>query len=221
MPTVLVAGANRGIGLEFARQYAGNGWEVIATARRPDEAGEMRGIDGVEALALDIASDQSIDMFMESLGDRAVDLHIANAGMGGWDHNERSAIANVINVNAIGATLLARRLTENVKAGEAKKMVAISSNVGSIGATSSGGGLAYRMSKAAMNMAFKSLSIDWAQAGIATMMLHPGWVQTDMGGSNANITTKESVSGMRALIEAMSLDNNAEFRAYDGRYLEW
>ena len=221
MPTILVTGANRGIGLEFARQYAGNGWEVIATARRPDEAGEMRGLDGVEALALDIASDQSIDMFVDSLGDRAVDLHIANAGMGGLDHNERSAIANVINVNAIGATLLARRLTENVKAGEAKKIVAISSNVGSIGATSSSGGLAYRMSKAAMNMAFKSLSIDWAQAGIATMMLHPGWVQTDMGGSNANITTKESVSGMRELIEAMSLDNNAEFRAYDGRYLEW
>lgn len=221
MPTVLVTGANRGIGLQLCRQYAEEGWEVIGTARRPDEADELRGVEGVEVMTLDVASDASMDIFARQLGDRPIDVLFVNAGMGDWTAETRTDWLNVLNVNTVGAALTARRLKANVAASGQKKIALVSSRVGSIGDADTSGGVLYRSSKAAVNLAFKCYSIEWKDDGIAIAILHPGWVQTDMGGKNANITTKESAEGMMARVDELTVETSGRFRNWKGEELPW
>lgn len=221
MPTVLITGANRGIGLEFARQYAADGWTVIGTARKPDGADALRSVDPVEILRLDAADPGSLDDFTSALGDRPIDLFINNAGVYGSTDLDRDEWLRTFEVNSIAPTLLAERLRPNVAASAQKKMAVLTSKMGSIADNGSGGSIPYRSSKAAVNAAWKSLAIDYADDGIAVAMLHPGWVQTDMGGPNALIDTETSVNGMRAVLDKLSLESTGRFTAHDGSDLPW
>ncbi|NNC73571.1 MAG: SDR family oxidoreductase [Sphingomonadaceae bacterium] len=221
MPTLLVTGANRGLGLEFASQYSADGWTVIGTAREPDKATELGALDNCATMQLDVADADSVDSFMNALGDRPLDLFISNAGTYGSREVDRGDWRKTLEVNTIAPTMLALRLKPNVMASERKKMAVLTSKMGSMTDNGSGGAIIYRSSKAAVNAAWKSLAIDFEDDGIAVVMLHPGWVQTDMGGPNALIDTKTSVSGMREVIGDLDLNSSGRFLAYDSAEIGW
>lgn len=232
MPTLLISGANRGLGLEFVKLYAAEGWDVIAGCRRPDEAGDLRALaeDGpgsgkVEVHALDVAEPNSLDSFKGAVGDRPLDLVIANAGVYGGDAQKTlgdldyDAWLETLRINTQGPVRLAAAFAENLKAAKGK-LIAITSQLGSI-EQSSGGLYAYRSSKAALNMAFKGVALEMKDAGVAVGVLHPGWVQTDMGGKNAPVTPPQSIEGMRKVIAGLTLAQTGSFHAFDGKPLPW
>ncbi|MEL6874869.1 MAG: SDR family oxidoreductase [Pseudomonadota bacterium] len=221
MSTVLITGANRGLGLEMARQYADNSWEVIGTARQPDKAEELNAIDGVETMELDAADEASVRKFADTLGNRPVDLFINNAGIYGPADFDRSGWLDLFNVNVVAPVELANSLKDNVAGSNQKKMIVLSSQVGSIAENDTGSMMYYRSSKAAVNQAWKSLALQWQDDGLTLAMMHPGWVQTDMGGPQAPLTPKESVSGMRQVIDNLSPEKTGHFYDYDGREIPW
>jgi NAD(P)-dependent dehydrogenase (short-subunit alcohol dehydrogenase family) len=219
MPTVLITGANRGIGLEFARQYAAQGWEVIATARQ--SSGELDAL-GVRVEPLDLSDGDAVADLAGKI-EHPLDLLIANAGtnypMNAATAQDSRDWAVMMLVNAIAPYMLGKALLPRV--GEARgKMIAISSGMGSI-VENSGGWVPYRTSKAALNMAWRSLALEARPLGVTAAALSPGWVQTRMGGPNAEITTEESVSGMRTLIEGLTIDDSGRFLRRDGSEIPW
>lgn len=218
MPTVLVTGANRGLGLEFARQYAADGWSVIATCRDPGSADELRGIEGdVRVEQLDVTDWEALEGFGDRLHGE-LDLLICNAGVGRADPLTAEAWLRVLSVNAVSPTLFARALADRIRQGG--KAVAITSKMGSIADNGSGGAYAYRSSKAALNAAWRSLAIDW-RGRITVAMLHPGWVRTRMGGPNGLIDPPESVAGMRRVIHGLGPKDSGSFLNYDGAQVPW
>ena len=221
MPNILITGGNRGIGRELVEQYAKDGWNVITTAREQTDIADLNRIDNVRAHRLDVAQENEIDRFVDELDDEPIDVFINNAGIYGPRTPQRDAWLELMNVNVIAPTLLAERLKDKVAASEQKKMAVVTSKMGSIADNGSGGSIPYRSSKAAVNAAWKSLALDFKDVGISAVMLHPGWVQTDMGGPNALIDTKTSVSGMRQRIEETSLDNTGRFVDYAGEDIPW
>ena len=220
MPTILITGANRGIGLELARQYVADGWDVIGTARSPERAGELNAL-GVQVEQLDAADPTHITALADRLKGRAIDVMIANAGVMGPLDLDPEGWVETFRTNSIGPTLLAEALKPNVLAGGQKKMVAITSRMGSIGDNSAGGYAVYRSSKAALNAAWTSLALDWRADGLTLAMLHPGWVQTDMGGANAAVTPQESVAGLRKVIASLTPNRSGVFKAFDGADIPW
>lgn len=221
MSTVLITGASRGIGGELARQYAADGWRVIATCRDPaqyDGEGEVH--------ALDVTDGASVAALGKAMAGETIDLLINNAGAYGprslpFDALDYDAWGEVLRTNLMGPMRVAAALAGPVMASQQKKMVFISSKVGSITDNTSGGSYIYRSSKTALNMAVKSLSLDLSGKGVITLLLHPGWVQTDMGGTSALIDTVTSVTGMRAVIEGAGAADNGRFFNYDGTELPW
>jgi NAD(P)-dependent dehydrogenase (short-subunit alcohol dehydrogenase family) len=175
----------------------------------------------VQVLSLDAADPASIAALARQLRDRPIDVMIANAGVMGPTKLDPEGWTQTLVTNSIGPTLLAAALKANVTASSERKMVAITSQMGSIADNGSGGYIAYRSSKAALNAAWKSLSIDWRDSGIALAMLHPGWVQTDMGGPNAAIDVRTSVDGMRRVIAGLTAERSGAFLTFDGRELPW
>lgn len=225
MPTVLITGANRGLGLEFASQYAADGWSVIATCRNPDGAAGLHGIaGGVDVHALDVSDFGAVDAVAASLAGRPIDLLINNAGLlgsaAGFGATDPECWEELFRVNAMAPLRLAEGLVENVAASGQRKIVAITSAMGSI---SGGGGgyYPYRSSKAALNMVMKSLSTDLAGRGITVAVFHPGWARTDMGGAGAAVPVADSVSGMRRIIDRLGLDDTGTFWGYDGGRHDW
>ncbi len=229
MPSVLITGANRGIGLEFARQYAGEGWQVHATARDLTCAEALAGLDGdITLYELDVRDVEAIKALADEI-DVPLDIVIANAGVSG-----RTSLAEkpgqlgalefdnwrqVLDVNLIGAAATCEAFAPHVeKAGG--KMVAISSQLGS-NANSFFGSYAYNISKAALNMAMNLIAIELAPRGVAVGTLHPGWVQTDMGGEQAPVTPAQSVSGLRKVISGLIVSEKAHFLDYQGEALPW
>ena len=230
MSNYLVTGTNRGIGLEFVKQLLARGDTVLATCRDMDKAEELVTLkDSHETLSvheLDVTSAESMANFPKRLEGRAIDVFINNAGIYGprgasFGKVDGKEWAQVLEVNAIAPVLLTQLLMEHLRKGRDKKLVYISSKMGSIGDNSGGGQYIYRSSKTALNAAVKSLSIDLADAGFAATVIHPGWVQTDMGGPNALIDTKTSVSGMLQVIDKLKLDNAGQFYNYDGEIIPW
>ena len=219
MPTVLISGANRGIGLEVARQSAADGWTVIGTAREPAKANELRAT-GAEVLPLDIADPASIAALAKAVGDGPIDLLFANAGIYGEASLDSDAWLQVLRVNTLGPTLLAEALRSNVAKSDLKRMIAVTSGMGSIAETG-GAHIPYRTSKAALNMAWKNLAIDYAKDGITVGVINPGWVQTDMGGPGASITPEQSVTGIRRVIAALTPADTGRFLSWDGRDIAW
>jgi NAD(P)-dependent dehydrogenase (short-subunit alcohol dehydrogenase family) len=216
MPTILITGANRGIGLEFARQYSEDGWDVIATARQSSPELDALGVT-VEKLDLSDA-----DAVAALSVDRQLDLFIANAGTSNPKDTERADNARdwqaMMMVNAIAPYQLAKALLP--KMAEGGKMIAISSGMGSIG-DNSGGWVPYRTSKAALNMAWSSLALEAKRRGITCVALSPGWVKTRMGGAGAEITSEESVGDMRRLIDRLGIDDSGKFLRRNGSELPW
>ena len=225
MPTVLVTGANRGLGLEFARQYAGDGWSVVATARDPTEAEELKAVPGDVAIEqLDVRNFDAVARFTDRLGDRPIDVMIANAGTWGPQRIESASEAGdwmeTFAVNSVAPVLLAQALLGHVEAASGK-LVAITSRMGSIADNDSGGYIAYRASKAALNAAWKSLAIDSAGQDVIAALLHPGWVRTRMGGGSAPLDPAGSVSGMRRVIAGLTPAQSGDFFNYDGTPIPW
>jgi len=236
MPTVLVTGANRGLGLEFTRQYADAGWQVHAACRVPGAAVELDALSdahpSITVHPVDVSSTESIERLREDLEGEPVDVLLNNAGQFGPKRNEQndpgqcfgtldpSRWLDVMQVNALAPLLMAQAFVRNVSASEQKKVVTVSSELGSIAGTS-GGLYAYRMSKAAVNMAMASLACDLASQRVIVAMFCPGWVRTDMGGSQAPLAVERSVAELRARIAALTLDDSGQFRLYDGSVLRW
>src|SRR4051794_26169424 len=216
MPSVLITGANRGIGLEFARQYSADGWDVIATARQSSP--ELDGL-GVRVDKLDLADADAVAAFTV---DGPLDLFIANAGTNHPRDTEGAQNARewqaMMMVNAIAPFQLGHALLPRMA--EGGKMVAISSGMGSIG-DNSGGWIPYRTSKAALNMAWSSLALEAKPRGVTVVALSPGWVKTRMGGSGAEISSEQSVSDMRALIDRLTIDDSGRFLRRNGSELRW
>ena len=218
MPKVLITGANRGIGLEFARQYSEAGWEVVATAR--ESSAELDAL-GSRVESLDLSDPDSVAAFSGTIGG-TLDLFIANAGtnhpMNGETADDARAWQAMMMVNAIAPYVLGKTLLPRMASGG--KMIAISSGMGSIGDIG-GGWVPYRTSKAALNMAWSSLALEAKPRGVACVLFSPGWVQTRMGGSGAQITSEESVADMRALIDRLTIDDTGKFMRRNGSELPW
>jgi len=224
MTTVLITGANRGLGLEFARQYQADGADVIACCRRPQQADSLKAL-GIRIEELDVSDPAGIARLAASLKGVPIDILINNAGIWGPKQQDTDAIdfdrlAEVIAVNSIAPLRLARALKANLLAGRDKKLVVLTSKMGSI-SDSSGGSVAYRASKAALNMIMHAVSKDWAREGILVAILHPGWVQTDMGGPEAPLTVTPAIAGMRARIAELGPATSGRFIDYAGREIGW
>ena len=223
--TVLITGANRGIGLEFTKQYAADGWHVIACYRTPQTAVELLMLStkhsNIKAVALDVANFAQIDAVAHELADEKIDVLINNAGIYPNGSATELAWAEAFKTNAMAPFKVAQAFTQQLANSELKKLVTLSSKMGSMEDNTSGGSYIYRSSKAAVNMVMKSLSVDLQGHGISVLTLHPGWVQTDMGGANALINTQTSVTGMRQVIDNLSLQNTGQFIAFDGKPIGW
>ena len=229
--TVLVTGANRGLGLEFARQYAADGWQVYAACRSPKTANELQRLAGesggrIHVLALDVTDTASVRAAAAVLKGKAIDLLLNNAGVMG-PRNERiggldyAAWAKVLDANTLGPMRVSEAFVENVAKSGLKQIVTITSGMGSIEDNTSGGAYAYRSSKAAVNMVMKSLSIDLASRGITCVVMNPGWVRTDMGGSGGKLTPAESIQALRSVMASLKPEDSGKFLNYTGKPYLW
>jgi NAD(P)-dependent dehydrogenase (short-subunit alcohol dehydrogenase family) len=220
MATVLVTGANRGIGLEFCRQLAARGDEVIAVCRNAgDELPHLgvRVIDGI-----DVAEQSDIDGLVEELDGLKLDVLINNAGILIRDTLSTflySDIVKQLKINTLGPLHVTASLLQNLA--EGSKVVTITSSMGSIAENTSGGYYGYRISKTAVNMAMKSLSVDLQGRGIAVFVLHPGYVATDMTDHQGPVSASDSVKGMLARIDELGLADTGTFHHAQGREIPW
>jgi NAD(P)-dependent dehydrogenase (short-subunit alcohol dehydrogenase family) len=230
MPSTLITGANRGLGLEFARQYLADGWKVYAACRDPNAASELRRADAsghkLRILALDVTDLASVKAAAAELEGQAIDLLINNAGVGGArgqtiGNIDYKAWAKMLDVNTMGPMRVSEAFVDHVARSERKLIVTLTSGMGSLADNRSGGSIAYRSSKAAVNMVMRSLAIDLAPRGITCVVVNPGWVQTDMGGPHASLTPAESVTRIRTLIETLGPAQSGKFYNYNGREYAW
>jgi NAD(P)-dependent dehydrogenase (short-subunit alcohol dehydrogenase family) len=224
MPTVLIAGASRGIGLEFVRQYAAAGWRTIGTARDMGRGADISKAGG-EVHLCDVADPGSVERLARNLADVPLDVLVCNAGiyagrdwkLGATDY---AAFEEILRVNTLAPLRVVEALLGNVERGTQKKIVLTSSRMGS-NAQSTGGSMLYRVSKAALNSVAKNLAVELAPRGIAAICTHPGWVRTDMGGPSAAIDVAESVAGLRKVIDRLTPAETGKFFNYDGSELPW
>lgn len=223
-PTVLITGANRGIGLEYARQFSAKRYKVIGTARGRSDGKELSAVaDRVEQL--DVSDSMSVAALAERLNGVAIDILVNNAGVfDGKDVTvERvdcAAMERMLAVNTLGPLRVTQALLPNLRAGTGRIVVNMSSELGSI-EESSGRWYAYRTSKAALNQITKTLSVELAQEGFVCVVLHPGWVRTEMGGASATYSPQESVSGLIAVIEKLGPADNGNFYDFRGTPIPW
>jgi NAD(P)-dependent dehydrogenase (short-subunit alcohol dehydrogenase family) len=239
MPTVLVTGAARGLGLEFVRQYAAGGWRVLACVRDVAKATELDRIvrespASVSAHRLDVADGASVAALAVQLHDQPIDVLLNNAGTMGAQSFATHGVAvqrfgnsdfadweQVFRVNVLGPMRMAEAFVEHVAASERKVIATLTSIVGSVASNRSGGMYAYRSAKAAANAVMKSMALDLAPRGIVAVPIHPGWAKTDMGGANAPVAPPESVTGVRRVIDELTPERTGRFWQYDGAELPW
>lgn len=226
MSTILITGANRGIGLEFAKQFHAEGWKVWATSRSISNAGELIGIISYEnVIELDVSQSDQVIAMENQLREQNVKLHclINNAGVMtdrvGIDKVSQDDMVQAFKVNSASPVMLVQTLLPMLKSG--CKIVNISSLMGSITDNSSGGYYSYRMSKAALNMAVKSMSQDLRGKNISVFAFHPGWVRTRMGSLIAPVSTKKSVNGMMHILDQLSMSDTGKFYNFKGEELPW
>lgn len=226
--TVLITGANRGLGLEFTKQYAADGWQVLACCRAPNKADALQALvkahQNITVLPLDVADFTQIDALAEKLKAQPIDVLISNAGVypeSSFESLNMDDWAFAFKVNSMAPFKMINAFKQHIGNSALKKAVTLSSKMGSIDDNSGGGSYIYRSSKTAVNMVMKSLSIDLKPLGISVVTLHPGWVQTDMGGPNGLINTQTSVNGLRLVIDHVTIENSGKFIAYDGKEIAW
>jgi NAD(P)-dependent dehydrogenase (short-subunit alcohol dehydrogenase family) len=232
MKTVLITGANRGIGLEFCRQYASDGWRIIACSRNPANSDVLNKLadqyqDQIQLQALDVADHLQIDGLAQTLANESIDLLINNAGIypvsdnRGFGHSDYAEWGKAFRINTMAPLKMAESFVAQIARSQHKTIVTITSKMGSIADNGSGGSYLYRSSKVAVNMVVKSLAIDLKPSGITAIVFHPGWVKTDMGGPNAMISSAQSVTGMRQVISKLTLADSGKFFGYDGQVIPW
>ena len=232
MRTTLITGANRGIGLEFVRQYAADGWRVLACSRNPDKSPELNKLAAqypelIKIHVLDVADPAQIDRLGQALATETIDLLIKNAGIypdsdkSGFGYTDYAEWMQAFRINTMAPLKMAETFAPNIARSKQKTIVTITSKMGSIADNSSGGSYLYRSSKAALNMVVKSLTIDLKPLGITAVVFHPGWVKTDMGGPKALISVEQSVSGIRQVISKLTLPDSGKFFGYDGEVIPW
>jgi NAD(P)-dependent dehydrogenase (short-subunit alcohol dehydrogenase family) len=229
--TVLITGANRGLGLEFARQYAADGWRVVAACRDPQAAEALQRLaresDGrLTPLALDVAAAGSAQQAARQVGSAAVDILINGAGIYGQRHQATGSVdyedwTRVLKVNTMGPLRVLEAFLENVARSTRRLVVTITSGMGSLADNTSGGSIPYRTSKAAVNMVMRTAAIDLAQRGVSCVLINPGWVKTDMGGPGARLTPQASIGAMRQLIDKLGPSDSGRFYNYDGHEYPW
>jgi NAD(P)-dependent dehydrogenase (short-subunit alcohol dehydrogenase family) len=224
--TVLITGASRGLGLEFARQYAADGWRVLACCRSPKDAPELKKLGRhVEIHALDVTSQESIQHLAKALNGTPIDVLLNNAGLHGdrvpFGATDVELWKKILEVNTIAPIQMTAALLENVAASAQKKVANISSKVGSIGDGPGGGSYAYRSSKTALNMAMVNAAHELKGRGLTILLIHPGWVQTDMGGPSAPVSIEQSVAGVRRIIDKATQAETGHFYDYTGKQLPW
>jgi len=230
MPTILITGANRGLGLEFTRQHLTEGYAVIAACRNPAAADVLQQLgrgsgSALTLLEIDVADGASVRRAAARVP-VAIDILVNCAGvmggrgqsLGSMDYEDWT---QVLNVNVMGPARMYEAFLDHVARSERRVIVTITSGMGSLADNSSGGYVAYRTSKAAVNMLTRSAAIDLKSRGICCVVVNPGWVKTDMGGPNARLTPEESVSAMRLLISKLEAKDSGRFYNYDGREYPW
>ena len=245
MKKILITGANRGIGFEFVNQLLEMGHYVIATCRNADKSTNLKKQflkyqDKLKVISLDLSNNDELKNFQNLLGDTPIDIFICNAGIYGpgfykpEDARTKFGLKNlkdglfdidswldVMKVNLIAPLHMTKALSENINNGNEKKLIYISSFMGSISDNVDGGHYIYRTSKSALNQLVKGLSIDLKSSGFTVVSLHPGWVKTDMGGKIADLEAKTSVSSLINVIERLKFEDSGKFFNYDGKELNW
>jgi NAD(P)-dependent dehydrogenase (short-subunit alcohol dehydrogenase family) len=226
MSTVLITGAARGLGLDFTKQFAGKGWKVLACARKPDA---LKGIKGdIHHHKLEVTDYKAVKTLAKRLSGDAIDVLICNAGVGGSHGESAQSLGSldpevwreVFEVNTLAPLMMAEAFAEHVARSQQRKLIAITSILGSI-ANNNGGRYFYRASKTALNMEWSCLAKDLSGKGVICVALHPGWVQTDMGGPSAPLTIEQSVPSMVKVIEGLKPSDNGRYLQYDGAELPW
>lgn len=223
--TVLITGANRGIGLGLAKRFSEAGYSVIGTARNPVAATELRNL-GVRVEKLDVTDPESVETLAQRLNETPVDILINNAGIKGQDNQKLptldvEAVNTVFDVNILGPLRVTQALFDNVGASQRKIVANISSMMGSNQLNTWGCCVDYRASKAAINMVTTTLAVDFGEQGMTFVTLHPGYVQTDMNNGQGNITTAQSAEGLFNVISGLSAEDNGHFYDWNGKELPW
>ncbi len=232
MASVLITGCNRGLGLEWVRQLAADGWRIYATCRYPEQADELNGLarehPSVSVHRLDVTRPEQVTELASNLVDAPIDILINNAGVylertksHGLGSLRYEDWVETLAVNTLGPVRVTEAFVEQVARSERRLVVAITSHMGSIADIESAGSYYYRSSKAALNAAMKGLALELERQGIGVLLLHPGWVRTRMGGRDAPITPETSVSGMRAIVESFRVVDSGRFLRYDGGQMPW
>ena len=228
MPTVLITGANRGIGLELVKCYAARGDTVLACCRDPRAAVELAAIPGaVETFALDVADAASVAALADALGARPVDILLNNAGTLGPEYPRQTAYEmdfdgwrQAFDINTMGPVRMLHALIGNLRASAAPRLVTITSQMGALSLDMTLG-FAYSATKAALNKFMKLAAIELGKEGINVCVIHPGWVQTDMGGAEADITPQESARGIVETVDKLDARTNGSFWKWNGEPHEW
>ena len=239
MATVLITGAGRGLGLEFTRQYAADGWNVLACCRDPARYPELEALTRaaagrIRAFALDVGDHASVDALAEQLAGTPVDVLINNAGTMGaqsfagqgmqaqrFGQSDYADWVKTFHVNTLAPQKMAEAFVEHVAASAQKKIVTLSSVIASIGSNNLGGLYAYRSTKAAVNAIMRSMALDLARRGIIAVPMHPGWAATEMGGPDAPVRPQHSVAGLRQVIAGLTKEKSGRFWQWDGKELPW
>jgi len=227
---IVITGANRGIGLELVKQYIARGDTVDAATRDPENAKDLEALKAsagsqLRILACDVTSRESVRAFAHALGDTGIDLLINNAGVmekpTGLEDIDDEAVAKTLDANSIGPLRVTAALLPLLRKNSTRKIAHISSDLGSIAGNASGGFYGYRMSKAAINMASKSMANDLRNEGFTVITMHPGWVQTDMGGPRAPLNVETSARGLIQVLDHATKEDTGKFLDYQGSELPW
>lgn len=222
--TVLITGANRGLGLEFARQLHEAGAKVIGTARKPEAATELKAI-GVRVEQLDVADPASVAALADLLDGEALDILLNNAGIffnrGSFDTEDPAEFLRVLDVNTVGPLRVTLALLPNLRLGERKLVMNMSSGLGSIAKNERGSMAAYRTSKAGLNMLTRTMAADLSSENFICVAMSPGWVRTDMGGQDANLSPQESVAGMLSVLAPLTPEDSGKYLSFDGSEMAW
>ncbi|MGI9328163.1 MAG: SDR family oxidoreductase [Pseudomonadales bacterium] len=224
MARVLITGANRGVGLELANQYQAAGHTVIACVRNTDSASALRDL-GVSVEQMDVGDPDSIAAAAKRIGSEPIDIVINNAGVTGGakqsvDEVDIDEWHKTLDIHAIGPLLIARHFKDNLVASGNGKLMTLTSQLAA-STWPMGGMYIYSSTKAAVSKICQALAIDWKEEPITVALMHPGWVQTDMGGPNAQITAEESASGIIAVIDGMGKDDSGKFYKWNGEIHPW
>ncbi len=230
MSTVLITGANRGLGLEFVHQYADMGWQVIAACRSPENAEKLKQLAAknrcILPFKLDVTVESDIEALTSQLKGQPIDHLVLNAGVLGENCAKLGEMTQekwleVLTINTIAPALLIQALQDNVAASKHKTIIGISTRVASLSDNSSGNMYSYRASKVALNQILVSAAQNLREKEVKTLAIHPGWVQTDMGGQDATFTPQQSVAGIIDVALNFTLEESGSFRVFDGSSIEW